>query len=177
MSWRSLDPIAHWLIQTVDRPDNASPCRSIPKRSTEVHGISEEMVSNAPGVVEVLPRFRDYAGDSVLVAHNAAFDLRFLELKESKTGVKFDNPVLDTVLLSAIVHDDTDQHTLDAVAERFAIEIPEEVRHTALGDSLATAHVFLKLLDLLEANGIRTLGEAQEASERLVQIRRTQAKY
>lgn len=154
-----------------------NPGRSIPKRSTEVHGISDEMVANAPGVADVLPGFRDYVGDSVLVAHNAAFDLRFLQLKEKQTGVRLDNPVLDTVLLSAIVHDHTDQHTLDAVAERFAIEIPEEVRHTALGDSLATAHVFLRLVELLEANGITTLGEAQEASERLVQIRRRQAEY
>lgn len=154
-----------------------NPGRSIPKRSTEVHGISEEMVADAPGVEEVLPRFRDYVGDSVLVAHNAAFDLRFLQLKEKATGVRIDNAVLDTVLLSAIVHDHTDQHTLDAVAERFAIEIPEEVRHTALGDSLATAHVFLRLMELLEANGITTLGEAQEASEQLVQIRRRQGKY
>lgn len=153
------------------------PGRKIPKASTLVHGISDEMVAGQPAVHDVLPRFRDYIGESVLVAHNAAFDLRFIELKEEQTGVKLDNPVLDTVLLSAIVHDHTDQHTLDAVAERFSIEIPEETRHTALGDSLATAHVFLKMVDLLEANGIHTLAEALAASEKLVQIRRRQAEY
>ncbi|MEQ8823544.1 MAG: exonuclease domain-containing protein [Filomicrobium sp.] len=153
------------------------PGRLVPARSTQVHGISNEMVAGQPPVHEILPRFRDYVGDSVLVAHNAAFDLRFIELKEKETGVRFDNPVLDTVLLSAIVHDHTDQHTLDAVAERFNIEIPEEKRHTALGDSLATAQVFLKMVDLLEANGIHTLSEAQAASEKLVQIRRRQAEY
>ncbi len=153
------------------------PGRTIPKASTLVHGISDEMVAGQPPVQDVLPRFRDYIGESVLVAHNAAFDLRFIELKEKQTGVKLDNPVLDTVLLSAIVHDHTDQHTLDAVAERFSIEIPEETRHTALGDSLATAHVFLKMVDLLEANGITTLAEALAASEKLVQIRRRQAEY
>lgn len=154
-----------------------NPGRSIPARSTEVHHISEDMVADQPPVEQILPRFRDYVGDSVLVAHNAAFDLRFIELKQELTGVKLDNPVLDTVLLSAIVHDHTDQHTLDAVAERFAIEIPAEKRHTALGDSLATAYVFLKMIDLLEANGITTLEQAQKASEQLVQIRRTQARY
>lgn len=153
------------------------PGRLIPARSTQVHGISNEMVAGQPPVHEVLPRFRDYVGDSILVAHNAAFDLRFIELKEKETGVRFDNPVLDTVLLSAIVHDHTDQHTLDAVAERFNIEIPEEKRHTALGDSIATAQVFVKMVELLEANGIHTLAEAQEASEKLVQIRRRQAAY
>jgi len=153
------------------------PGRAIPKASTLVHGISDDMVIGQPPVQDVLPRFRDYIGDSILVAHNAAFDLRFIELKEKETGVRLDNPVLDTVLLSAIVHDHTDQHTLDAVAERFSIEIPEEKRHTALGDSLATAQVFLKMVDLLEANGIRTLAEALAASEKLVQIRRRQAEY
>ncbi len=154
-----------------------NPGRPIPPRSTEVHGISDAMVADAPPATVVLPQFRDYVGESVIVAHNAAFDLRFIELKQAETGVELDNPVLDTVLLSAIVHDHTDQHTLDAVAERLAVEIPDEVRHTALGDSLATAQVFLKMVDLLEANGISTLGEAQEACERLVEIRRRQAKY
>lgn len=154
-----------------------NPKRPIPPRSTQVHGISDEMVADAATVHEVLPRFRDFVGDSVVVAHNAAFDLRFIELKEAATGVRLDSPVLDTVLLSAIVHDHTDQHTLDAVAERFSVEIPEAVRHTALGDSLATAQVFVKMLDLLEGNGINTLGDAQKACESLVAIRRRQAKY
>lgn len=154
-----------------------NPGRRIPKRSTQVHGISDEMVKDQPGIEVVLPRFREYVGDSVVVAHNAAFDLRFIELKEQQTGVRIDNPVLDTVLLSAIVHDHTDQHSLDAVAERFSIEIPPETRHTALGDSLATAGVFLRMVDLLEVNGIETLGEAIEASNKIVEIRRRQAQY
>ncbi len=154
-----------------------NPKRKIPQRSTIVHGISDEMVKDAPTIEQVLPRFRDYVGESVIVAHNAAFDLRFLELKKDVTGISFDNPVLDTVLLSAIVHDHTDQHTLDAVAERFAIEIPPETRHTALGDSLATAGVLVRMIELLEVNGIRTLGEALSACDRIVQIRRKQAKY
>lgn len=154
-----------------------NPKRKIPQRSTLVHGISEEMVKEAPGIETVLPRFHGYVGDAVIVAHNAAFDLKFLELKKDLTGLSFDNPVLDTVLLSAIVHDHTDQHTLDAVAERFNVEIPPETRHTALGDSLATAYVLVKIIDLLEVNGIHTLGDAQAASERIVQIRKQQAKY
>jgi DNA polymerase III subunit epsilon len=153
------------------------PGRHIPKRSSQVHGITNEMVQGQPKIGAVLPRFKEFVGDSVVVAHNAAFDLRFIELKEKETGIRLDSPVLDTVLLSAIVHDHTDQHTLDAVAERFAIEIPPETRHTALGDALATAGVFLRMIELLEANGITTLGEAIEACDRVVEIRRRQAKY
>lgn len=154
-----------------------NPGRPIPQRSTVVHGISDEMVAGKPGIDKVLARFRDYSSDAVLVAHNAAFDMKFLELKEKQTGIRIENPVLDTVLLSAIVHDHTDTHTLDAVAERFNVEIPPETRHTALGDSLATAGVFVHLIDLLEANGIRTLGEALDACDGIVNIKRRQAQY
>ncbi len=153
------------------------PGRSIPQRSTVVHGISNEMVAGKPKIDKVLARFRDYSSDAVLVAHNAAFDMKFLELKEKQTGIRIENPVLDTVLLSAIVHDHTDTHTLDAVAERFNVEIPPETRHTALGDSLATAGVFVHLIDLLEANGIHTLGQALDACDGIVNIKRRQAQY
>ncbi|MDX2258982.1 MAG: exonuclease domain-containing protein [Hyphomicrobiaceae bacterium] len=153
------------------------PGRRIPPRATMVHRITDAMVQGKPPLSAVLRRFREFVGDSVLVAHNAAFDLRFIELKEAQTGIRLDRPVLDTVLLSALVHDHTDQHTLDAVAERFAVEIPPDARHTALGDSLVTAGVFVRLLDLLEAGGIATLGDALSASERLVAIRRSQARY
>ncbi len=153
------------------------PGRRVPPLATRITGISQEMVTGKPKIEDVLPRFHDYVGDAVLVAHNAAFDMKFLQLKEGLCKIKFDNPVLDTVLLSAIVHDHTNQHTLDAVAERFSIEIPPETRHTALGDSLATAGVLLKLVELLEVHGIRTLGEAIAASNKIVEIRRRQAKY
>ncbi len=153
------------------------PGRHIPPLATRITGISKDMIIGKPKIHDVLPRFHDYVGDAVLVAHNAAFDMKFLQLKQDACKVKFDNPVLDTVLLSAIVHDHTNQHTLDAVAERFSIEIPPETRHTALGDSLATAGVLLKLIDLLEVHNIRTLGDAIEASNKIVEIRRRQAKY
>ncbi|MCB1503867.1 MAG: PAS domain S-box protein [Hyphomicrobiaceae bacterium] len=153
------------------------PGRRVPPLATRITGISQEMVNGQPKITDVLPRFHDYVGDAVLVAHNAAFDMKFLQLKQDQCNLRFDNPVLDTVLLSAIVHDHTNQHTLDAVAERFSIEIPPETRHTALGDSLATAGVLLKLIDLLEVHNIRTLGEAIEASNKIVEIRRRQAKY
>lgn len=153
------------------------PGRRIPPLATRITGITQERVAGKPKIQEILPRFHDYVGDAVLVAHNAAFDMKFLQLKQDQCGVKFDNPVLDTVLLSAIVHDHTNQHTLDAVAERFAIEIPPETRHTAIGDAMATAGVLLKLVDLLEVHGIMTLGDAITASNKIVEIRRQQAKY
>ena len=140
------------------------PRRTLSRESIKVHGISPEMLVNQPTIDRVLPAFHDYAKKTVLVAHNAAFDMRFLQIKEENTGVKFVNPVLDTLLLSAFVHPNQDKHSLDEVAKRLGVTIIG--RHTALGDSLVTAEVFLKLLPLLAKKGVRTLREAREASQK-----------
>ena len=109
-----------------------NPRRSIPKESICFHGITDEMVKDKPPIEVVLPQFRAFVGDAVLVAHNAAFDLKFLKLREPECGVSFDMAVLDTLLLSSFLHDYTAVHNLDAVAQRFGI--PVHGRHTALGD-------------------------------------------
>jgi DNA polymerase-3 subunit epsilon len=140
------------------------PGRSLPSEGIAIHGITPEMLRGAPGIAAVLPAFHAYAADTVLVAHNAAFDLRFFELKARATGVRFDQPVLDTLLLSAVVHPAQDSHRLEAIAERLGV--PVLGRHTALGDAIVTAEVFMKLLPLLAEKGIHTLAQAIDASQR-----------
>ena len=140
------------------------PQRAIPERTVAIHGITPAMVAGQPTIREVLPALHAFAHDTVLVAHNAAFDLRFLELKERAAGVRFDMPVLDTLLLSQVLHPNQERHSLEAIAERLGV--PVLGRHTALGDAIVTAEVFLKMIPLLQAAGIRTLGEALEASRR-----------
>ncbi|NHQ75370.1 exonuclease [Roseovarius gahaiensis] len=151
-----------------------NPGGPIPQASTKVHGISADMVQDAPDIAEAGRQFHNYCEDAVLVAHNAPFDMAFLRLKEDRIGRAFDHPTLCTVLLSAALFDHSGQHTLDALAERFGVSIPPEHRHTALGDAMATAEVFLRMLDVMEGAGIVTLADAMAATERMVKIRRAQ---
>ncbi|SCA57757.1 conserved exported hypothetical protein [Candidatus Terasakiella magnetica] len=152
-----------------------NPNRKIPKSSIKFHGITDEMVKDKPPAQIVLPQFQEFVDDAVLVAHNAAFDMKFLELKKDDCGLSFDHPVLDTLLLSVILHDHTDQHSLDDIAKRFGIEI--EGRHTAIGDALVTAGIFLRMVPMLKARGIETLNDAIEASKKIVEVRAQQAEF
>ena len=135
-----------------------NPGRKIPAVSTEVHGITDAMVADAPPVADVVRRFHKFAEGAVLIAHNAPFDMEFLRRVEGQIGLRFDMPVLDTVLLSAVVYGQHEVHSLDALTHRLGITIPEEARHTALGDTLATADAFLKLVPMLAGRGHATFG-------------------
>ena len=132
--------------------------------SIRIHGIQPEMLEGQPDVQQALRSFQRFAEGTILVAHNAAFDMRLLQLQGERSGLRFENPVLDTMLLSAVAHPALDEHNLEAIAERLGISIMG--RHTALGDAIAAAEVFLKLLPLLDAAGVGTLKQAREASQK-----------
>jgi len=146
-----------------------NPQRCYWEQSIQIHGIQPEMLEDQPAIDRVLPIFHRFAEGSILVAHNAAFDMSMLQLKEALSGVKFINPVLDTLLLSAVVHPAQNHHTLEAIAERLGVSIVG--RHTALGDALATGEIFLKLIPLLAQMGIHTLGAARLASQKVYHAR------
>lgn len=151
-----------------------NPGRPIPSAATRVHHITDDMVREAPDIAAAGARFHDFCQGAVLVAHNAPFDLAFLRLKEGLIGRRFDNPVLCTVLMSAGLFDHSGQHTLDALCERFGVVIPPEARHTAMGDTVATAEVFVRMLGLLQAKGVTTLGGAIAEEGRMTRIRKAQ---
>jgi DNA polymerase-3 subunit epsilon len=140
------------------------PQRPLRPEGIPIHGITEEMVRGQPTIATILPQFHGFCEGTVLVAHNAAFDMRFLQLKEDKLGIRFTQPVLDTLLLSAVIHPNQESHKLEAIAERLGITIIG--RHTALGDAIVTAEVFLRMLPALADMGIHTLGEARAAAEK-----------
>ena len=140
------------------------PRRPLRPEGIPIHGITEDMVDGQPTIDQVLPAFHAFCGDTVLVAHNAAFDMRFLQLKEESTGIQFRQPVMDTLLLSAVIHPNQASHKLEAICERLGINVIG--RHTALGDAIVTGEVFLKMVPLLAEMGIHTLREAREAAAR-----------
>jgi DNA polymerase-3 subunit epsilon len=140
------------------------PKRRIASASIAIHGIRPEMLAGRPTIEQVLPSFHAFARETVLVAHNAAFDMRFLQMKESAAGVVFNQPVLDTLLLSAVVHPQQSSHSVEAIARRFGVAVVG--RHDALGDALVTAEIFLKMLPLLADLGIHTLAQALDASQK-----------
>lgn len=137
--------------------------------STAIHGIDNAMLKGRPGIEKVLPQFHRFAEDTVLVAHNAAFDMKFLQMKETQTGIRFRQPVLDTLLLSQVLHPHQKDHSLEAIARRFGVDIVG--RHTALGDALVTGEVFLKMIPLLAEKGIFTLKQAREAEQQTAYAR------
>lgn len=143
--------------ETLDKLVN--PERDIPASATAVHHITNEMVRGAPTIAKVGRQLHSFARGAVLVAHNAPFDLEFLRRHEEDIGVTFNNPVLDTVLLSAVVFGQSEEHTLDAISARLGVTIPPEARHTAMGDTIATAEVFIKMVRMAEEKGIRTFGD------------------
>ena len=100
-----------------------------------------------------IPPLAERGGDAVLLAQ------AFLRRYAKPMGVEWEHPILDTVLLSAVVFGASETHTLDALSERLGVTIPPELRHTALGDAYATAEVLCKMLPMLEARGMHTFGD------------------
>ena len=141
------------------------PGRPITRTAMAVHGIEQHMVAGKPRIESVLRSFNAFASGTVLVAHNGDFDMRFIHLKETAAGVRFEGPLLDTLFLSAVVHPNQEDHSLEEIARRLGVGLSG--RHRALGDAMITAEVFLKLVGLLKERGIVTLGEAISASKRV----------
>jgi DNA polymerase-3 subunit epsilon len=131
------------------------------------------MVTDAPDFGEVCTKFHAFSSDAILVAHNAAFDMAFLHKRASKSGQRFDQPVLDTVLMSAAIFGGSAVHTLDAICDRLGITIPQDKRHTAMGDAVATADAIVAMIAIFEARGIQTYRELQNEMSKHLRILRT----
>src|SRR5712691_7783681 len=143
-------------FQTLINPETR-----LPRFIATMTGISDEMLAAAPRFPEIVDAWLAFAGDAVLVAHNSSFDLPLLnrEIARVFPGYRLRNHDLCSVNLARHLVLNSDGHNLDALADHFGIENPE--RHRAAGDALTTAHILIRLLDQLEASGVRTLAGAR----------------
>ncbi|KNZ71245.1 DNA polymerase III subunit alpha [Thermincola ferriacetica] len=134
------------------------PVREIPPEVQELTGITNNMVSDAPPIAEVLPKFIDFVGDAVLVAHNAQFDTGFLRANMEKIlNRTLAQPVLDTLGLARGLFPDMKNHKLKTLAKEFNVKL--ESHHRAVDDAEATAQLLIKFLERLVEHNIDTLGQ------------------
>ncbi len=132
------------------------PERELPPYIVALTGITGEMLSGAPAARAVLPRFAEFLGDSVFVAHNAPFDRRFVfGQAERECSIRLGNPVLCTRLLARRLMPDLAYRGLDQVTEALGVRIAD--RHRALGDARATAEVLRLFLARLAETGVEDL--------------------
>ncbi len=137
--------------EIVDRFESfANPHHQLSATTINLTGITDEMVQNAPEVEDVLKRFCDWTGDAILVAHNASFDMGFLNVGYKKIGYeKAKNPVIDTLELGRFLYPELKNHRLNTLAKKFDIELTQH--HRAIYDAEATGYLLLKMLkDALE---------------------------
>ncbi|MBQ7562605.1 MAG: PolC-type DNA polymerase III [Lachnospiraceae bacterium] len=144
------------------------PGRPIPYRITQLTGITNEMVSGAEGIDTVLPEFLAFSEGAVFVAHNASFDTSFIREKAKRLGLAAPNSYVDTVGLARLLLSKLSRFKLDTVAK--ALNVVLKNHHRAVDDAEACAGIFLKLSDLLKQQGINTLEEINELSEKSDEI-------
>ena len=138
------------------------PGRAIPPMITALTGISDAMVADAPSFQEIAPEVVARLEGRVFVAHNAAFDRRFVSAELARAaGLGFDGDVLCTVRLTRRLVPALSRRSLDRVCHYFGIRIAD--RHRAGGDALATAHVLVRLLGIAEDVGLRRWHDLQRS--------------
>lgn len=148
--------------EVIDRFETfVNPHQPIPPHIQQLTNIREDMVQNAPELKQVLTDFRQFVGDAVLVAHNARFDMGFLNAGCEQVGLDpFTNPVLDTLELARFLYPSMKNHRLNTLAERFNVSL--ENHHRAVDDSEATGYILFHMLRDAIAQDITDLNEFNE---------------
>ena len=137
-----------------------NPEEPIPYSIEQLTSITDEMVMHAPTVDVILPKFLEFCGDDIVVAHNAAFDTRFIKKNAKDLGMKFDNTIMDTMTLSHVLLPELGKFTLDRVCK--ALNVKNEHHHRAVDDANATAKIFVKLYEMLVERGVKTVEDVNE---------------
>jgi DNA polymerase-3 subunit alpha (Gram-positive type) len=132
-----------------------NPKRPIPFKITQLTGINDQMVMEALDIEAVLPQFLEFVGDAVLVAHNAGFDVGFIEQNCRYQDIVLDFTSVDTVAMARILLPTLSKFKLNVVAN--ALHITLDNHHRAVDDAEATAEIFVKFIEMLKQRGIHTL--------------------
>ena len=141
----------------------------IPKSSTDVHGIDDAAVADAPAFAAAWPKISAYMGERLLIGHTIGFDLAVLARECSLAGFVFRPPsALDTRLLAQIANPHLPGYSLETLSSWLSVE--PGPRHSALGDAITTARIFRALARRLRDVGVRTVGEAMRASSALTEV-------
>ncbi len=139
-----------------------NPQKHIPQRVTEVTNITDDMVKNAETIEQVFPKILEFIKDSVLVAHNAPFDMGFLKQNAKNLGYEFDYTYLDTLSLAKDLFPDYKKYKLGKIAENLGIKV--EIAHRALDDVDTTVKVFNVMLEMLEKRGAKKIEDIDQVS-------------
>lgn len=140
----------------------------IPAETIAVHGITDAAVAGKPKFKQVAEAFRAFSGGRLMIGHSIFYDFTVLKKECELAGVPWATPTaLDVRILARIVAPGLADHSLDRLCEW--LQVKNSGRHTALGDAVATAEVFVKLVPMLRQRGIRTLAEAGAACSRLAE--------
>lgn len=146
-----------------------NPGVAIPPASTSVHGIEDANVRDAPSFPEAWPEISDYIGGSVVIGHSIGYDLAILTKECERAGIRLSPPrALDIRLLAQIAEPSLAGHSLERLAAWLDVEISD--RHSALGDAMTTARIFVALVPKLREGNIRTLAEAEAACSKLTGV-------
>ncbi|MGE7664975.1 PolC-type DNA polymerase III [Ureibacillus composti] len=131
----------------------SNPHRPLSAKIIELTHITDDMLQDAPEVDQVVTEFRDFIGDSIVVAHNASFDIGFLYTAYEKAGIQgVIHPVIDTLELSRFLNPTLKSHRLNTLCKKYGIELTQH--HRAIYDTEATGELMLHLLKDAKEKGI-----------------------
>ena len=147
--------------EIIDRFDTLiDPKRHIPNKITELTFITDAMVAGCPNEEDATKMFLDWIGDLPLVAHNAKFDISFMEMSMKKYNLgEFKSTVIDTLELSRTLDQGYSRHSLSALVKRYNVPFDEEAHHRADYDAEGTAHVFHKMLEKLHSQNYEKISD------------------
>ena len=131
-----------------------NPEKPIPQKVVEVTNITDDMVKDAETIDKVFPKILEFVGDSILVAHNADFDIGFLKYNASQLGYELNNTYLDNLRLEKSLFPDFKKYKLGFIADKLGIVV--EVAHRALDDVDTTVKVFNIMISMLKEKGAKT---------------------